>query len=65
VSRNAVHGVSGAIISPRAKANYFDLRLRDSVQDSWKKWFYIMDEKSADQNYGLAPFDSTAEVQKL
>jgi hypothetical protein len=24
-----------------------------------------MDEKSADQNYGLAPFDSTAEVQKL
>jgi hypothetical protein len=65
VSRNAVHNIGDAIISPRAKANYFELRLRDSIQDWRKKWFYVMDEATAAQNYGLAPFDSTTEVQKL
>jgi hypothetical protein len=65
VSRSAIHDVGGAIISTRAEANYFDLRLRDSIQDWRKKWFYVKVEATADHKYGLAPFDSTAKVEKL
>jgi hypothetical protein len=65
ISRTAVHDVGGAIISTNGPAGYFDLWMHDSIQDWRKKWFYVMDEATAAQNYGLAPFDSTTEVQKL
>jgi hypothetical protein len=65
VSRSAIHEVGGDIISTRAEANYFDLRLHNSIQDWRKKLFYVRGEAAADQKYGLAPYDSTTEVQKL
>jgi hypothetical protein len=65
MTKGAVQDVGGAIISPHGDAGYFDLRFCDSVQDWRKKWFYVKDEASADQKYGLAPFDASAEVKKL
>ncbi|KAM0853649.1 hypothetical protein ACQ4PT_050942 [Festuca glaucescens] len=65
VSRTDVHDVGGAIISTRSPTSYFDLRMRDSVQDWRKKWFYVKDEPVAGQKYGLAPLDAAAEVKKL
>lgn len=49
----------------KGPASYFDLRMRDSVQDWRKKWFYVKDEPVVGQMYGLAPLDATAEVKKL
>ncbi|KAM0842203.1 hypothetical protein ACQ4PT_058512 [Festuca glaucescens] len=65
VSQTTVHDVGGAIISTKSPSGYFDLRMRDSVQDWRKKWFYVKDEPAAGQTYGLAPFDAAAEVKKL
>jgi hypothetical protein len=37
-----------------------------SVQGWKKKWFYIKDQKvSSSDQYGIAPFDASKEVQKL
>jgi hypothetical protein len=37
----------------------------DSIQFWRKKWFYIKDEKVADQKFGLAPFNLKLEVTKM
>jgi hypothetical protein len=65
ISRTDVHDVGGAIISTKSPAGYFDLRMRESLQDWRRKCFYIKDELVAGQIYGLAPFDDAAEVKKL
>jgi hypothetical protein len=43
VSQTDVHDVGGAIISTKGPTGYFDLRMKDSVQDWRKKWFYDQD----------------------
>jgi hypothetical protein len=44
VSRPAVHDVGGTIISMKGQTGYFDLRMKDFVQDWQNKWFYVNDE---------------------
>ena len=64
-TKTAVHDVGGAIVSVRPEAEYFDLKMAESIQNWRKKWFYIKDEKVGEQKFGLAPFDLTKEVKKL
>ena len=49
--------VGGITISIKAKETYFDLEKLDSVQGWRKKWFYVKDQTTIGQQYGLAPFD--------
>jgi hypothetical protein len=65
VSRTVVHDVGGAIISTKDPSRYFDLWMRDSVQDWRKKWFYVKYEPAVGEKYRLAPFDVAAKVKKL
>ncbi|KAM0887225.1 hypothetical protein ACQ4PT_029181 [Festuca glaucescens] len=39
--------------------------MAESVQNWRKKWFYIKDEKTEEQKFGLAPFDPSKSVKKL
>jgi hypothetical protein len=39
--------------------------MRDSVQDWRNKCFYVKEEPTVRQRYGLAPYDDAAEVKKL
>ena len=40
------------------------MKFADSVQGWRKKWLYVKDESSATQEYGLAPFDSSEDIQR-
>jgi hypothetical protein len=64
--KNGLHNVGGAIISVRPEVEYFSFKMADSIQDWRKRWFYIKDEKSLEeQKFGLASFDPKKEVKKL
>ena len=40
------------------------MKFADSVQGWRKKWLYVKDESSDAQEYGLAPFDSSEDIQR-
>jgi hypothetical protein len=64
-TRTSVHNIGGAIISIWPKAEYFNFKMAESIQNWRNKWFYIKDEKIEGQKFGLAPFDPTKPVKKL
>jgi hypothetical protein len=41
------------------------LKIAESIQNWWKKWFYMKDVKLGDQKIVLAPFAPTKDVVKL
>jgi hypothetical protein len=50
----------------RPEAQYLEFSMVASVQGWRTKWFYIKDRKaSPEDQYGLAPFDTSREVKKL
>jgi hypothetical protein len=63
-SKNAIYNVGGICIYVRPEAAYFDLKFADSVQGWRKKWLYVKEKSSDAQEYGLAPFDSSEDIQR-
>ncbi|KAK1618173.1 hypothetical protein QYE76_023690 [Lolium multiflorum] len=61
-SRNVVYNIGGVCICVRSDVDYFDVKFPDSVQGWRKKWLYIQDKTIGGQEYGIAPFDSAAEI---
>ncbi|KAK1616813.1 hypothetical protein QYE76_022330 [Lolium multiflorum] len=61
-SRSVVYNVGGVCIFVRSDVDYFDVKFPDSVQGWHKKWLYIQDKTIGGQEYGIAPFDSAAEI---
>jgi hypothetical protein len=58
--------LGGAVIYVRAEAQYLEFSMSASVQGWRTKRFYIKDRKaSSEDQYGLAPFDASKELQKL
>jgi hypothetical protein len=48
------------------EAQYLEFSFAASIQGRRTKWFYIQDRKaSAEDQYGLAPFEASKEVKKL
>ena len=58
----AEYAVGGITISIKVKDAYFDLEKLDSVQGWRKKCFYVKDQATPGQLYGLASFDPTERV---
>jgi hypothetical protein len=56
--------VGGVCICFRPEAGYFDVKFADSVQGWRTKWLYIKDESTADQEYGLASFVASEDIQR-
>ncbi|KAM0929882.1 hypothetical protein ACQ4PT_001336 [Festuca glaucescens] len=63
-SRNTIYNVGGVCICVRPEVGYFDVKFADSVQGWRKKWLYVKDESSTAQEYGLAPFDASEDIQR-
>jgi hypothetical protein len=58
--------LGGAVVSIRAESQYLEFSMAASVQGWRKKWFYIKDRKvSSSDQYDIAPFDASKEVNKL
>jgi hypothetical protein len=58
--------LGGAVVSVRPEAQYLKFSMSASVQGWRTKWFYIKDRKaSSEDEYGLAPFDASKELNKL
>jgi hypothetical protein len=58
--------LGGAVISVHTESQYLEFSMAASVQGWRKKWFCIKDRKvSSSDQYGIAPFDASKEVQKL
>ncbi|KAK1616863.1 hypothetical protein QYE76_022380 [Lolium multiflorum] len=64
-SKNTIYNVGSVCICVWPEAGYFDLKFADSVQGWRKKWLYVKDESSDAQEYGLAPFDSSEDIQRV
>jgi hypothetical protein len=63
-SKNTIYNVGGVCICVRPEVRYFDVKFADSVQGWRRKWLYVKDESSATQEYGLAPFDASKDIQR-
>ncbi|KAK1663777.1 hypothetical protein QYE76_051936 [Lolium multiflorum] len=63
-SKNTIYNVGGVCIYIWPEVGYFDVKFADSVQGWRKKWLCVKDEYSATQDYGLAPFDSSEDIQR-
>ncbi|KAM0908070.1 hypothetical protein ACQ4PT_015702 [Festuca glaucescens] len=63
-SRKTIYNVGGVCICVRPEVGYFDVKFADSVQGWRKKWLYVKDESSTAQEYGLAPFDASEDIQR-
>ncbi|XP_051230254.1 uncharacterized protein [Lolium perenne] len=63
-SKNTIYNVGGGCICVRPEARYFDVKFANSVQGWRKKWLYVKDESSDAQEYGLAPFDPSEDIQR-
>jgi hypothetical protein len=48
-----------------AGLGYFDLKMVESIPSWKKKWFYIKDQKTPNQRYGLPEFVADATVRKF
>ena len=64
-SRDVTYDVGGVVIVVRPEAEYFDLKMADSVQNWRKKWLYVKDEKFRSQEFGIAPLDLTKLIKML
>ncbi|KAM0869630.1 hypothetical protein ACQ4PT_040555 [Festuca glaucescens] len=60
--RDAIYDVRDVCICVRPEARYFDLKFADSVQGWRKKWLYVKDKTTGNQQYGLTPFDMSQEI---
>ncbi|KAM0868448.1 hypothetical protein ACQ4PT_041307 [Festuca glaucescens] len=63
-SKNTIYNVGGVCICVRPEVGYFDVKFADSVQGWRKKWLYVKDESLTAQEYGLAPFDASEDIQR-
>ncbi|KAK1677040.1 hypothetical protein QYE76_037888 [Lolium multiflorum] len=63
-SKNTINNVGGVCICVRPEVGYFDVKFADSVQGWRRKWIYVKDESSDAQEYGLAPFDASEDIQR-
>ncbi|KAK1606699.1 hypothetical protein QYE76_030372 [Lolium multiflorum] len=56
-SHNVAYNIGGVVISIRSTANYFDVKLPDSVQGWRKRWLYIREENHGCAEDNIPPFD--------
>ena len=54
----------GVQVSVKSNVTYFNLEQRESVQGWRSKWFYIKDQPVVGQQFGLTPFDPSAQVKR-
>jgi hypothetical protein len=59
-----VYAVGGVDIQSRGDVVYFNLKQPESVQNWRKRWFYIRDEHTPSQEFGLPEFSATAAIVK-
>jgi hypothetical protein len=58
--------LGGAVVSVRAESQYLEFSMAASIQGWRTKWFYIKDRKvSSSDEYGIAPFYASQELEKL
>ena len=65
LKRHSASLVGGYGFSRVGGLGYFDLDMVESVPLWKKKWFYITDQKTPNQRYGLPEFVADAPVQRL
>jgi hypothetical protein len=63
-SKNIIYNVGGVCICVHLEDGYFDVKFTDRVQGWRWKWLYVKDESSDAQDYGLAPFDASEDIQR-
>ncbi|KAK1646386.1 hypothetical protein QYE76_064191 [Lolium multiflorum] len=61
-SPNVAYNIGGVVISIRSTANYFDVKLPDSVQGWRKKWLYIREENHGCAEDNIPPFDGAERI---
>ncbi|KAK1605740.1 hypothetical protein QYE76_029413 [Lolium multiflorum] len=59
-SSNVAYNIGGVVI--RSSANYFDVKLPDSVQGWRKKWLYIREENHGCAEDNIPPFDGAEKI---
>src|SRR3954464_2193514 len=60
---DGVYPIGGCIISLRSNLLVFSFSMCESVQYWRRRWFYIRDSTVAGQDFGLAPFDPSQEME--
>ena len=58
------YDTGGVQVSVKNEVTSFNLEKKDSVQGCRKKWFYLKDQTTIGQQYGLAPFDPVARAKR-
>ncbi|KAK1648624.1 hypothetical protein QYE76_066429 [Lolium multiflorum] len=61
-SHNVAYNIGGVVISIRSTANYFDVKLPDSVQGWRKRWLYIREENHGCAEDNIPPFDGDERI---
>ncbi|KAK1696989.1 hypothetical protein QYE76_013686 [Lolium multiflorum] len=61
-SHNVAYNIGGVVISIRSTANYFDVKLPDSVQGWRKRWLYIREENHGCAEDNIPPFDGDEKI---
>ncbi|KAK1615162.1 hypothetical protein QYE76_020679 [Lolium multiflorum] len=61
-SHNVAYNIGGVVISIRSTANYFDVKLPDSVQGWRKRWCYIREENHGCAEDNIPPFDGDEKI---
>ncbi|KAK1628836.1 hypothetical protein QYE76_003151 [Lolium multiflorum] len=61
-SPNVAYNIGGVVISIRSTANYFDVKLPDSVQGWRKRWLYIREENHGCAEDNIPPFDGAEKI---
>ncbi|KAK1629718.1 hypothetical protein QYE76_004033 [Lolium multiflorum] len=56
------HVVGGVGFVVGKEVNYFNIRMRESVQGWRQKWFYLRDSPASDHHSNLPPFDDILEA---
>ncbi|KAK1665199.1 hypothetical protein QYE76_053358 [Lolium multiflorum] len=61
-SPNVAYNIGGVVISIRSTADYFDVKLPDSVQGWRKRWLYIREENDGCLEDNIPPFDGAEKI---
>jgi hypothetical protein len=61
-SPNVAYNIGGVVISIRSTADYFDVKLPDSVQGWRKRWLYIREENHGCAEDNIPPFDGAEKI---
>ncbi|KAK1681932.1 hypothetical protein QYE76_042780 [Lolium multiflorum] len=61
-SPNVAYNIGGVVISVRSTADYFDVKLPDSVQGWRKRWLYIREENDGCLEDNIPPFDGAEKI---